>query len=79
MTNDTKASQLQDARCSGTSSGTGTGRKEVRSCRRSTSPESRQTCGTRQPSSPNREADGCGGNRGTGSWVICSSQGFSLL
>jgi len=48
MANDTKCSQLQDARNSGPTSGTRTGRKQVRSSRRGTSPQSGETGSTRK-------------------------------
>ncbi len=50
--NDTKSGQLQDARDSGPSSGTRTGGKQVRGRRRSTSPKSGETGGTRKTSRP---------------------------
>src|SRR5579864_6375403 len=61
---DTKGCQLQDAGDSGTSAGTRTGRKQVRGCRRGTSPKSGETGGTRKTSRPRGQAYGCGGNRG---------------
>jgi hypothetical protein len=56
MTNDTKGSQFQDARDSGPSSGTRTGRKQVRSCSRGTSPQSGEAGGTRKTSRPRGQA-----------------------
>src|SRR5208337_2483217 len=46
------------------SSGTRTGRKQVRGCGRGTSPQSGETGGTRKTSRPHSQADRCRGNRG---------------
>jgi hypothetical protein len=67
------------ARDSGPSSGTRTGGKQVRGCRRGTSPKSRETGGTRKTSRPHSQADGCGGNRGPVRRVIYSWQEISWL